>query len=95
MFLYLTVNIKPHLTALVLMLSAISLGRLGYGLILTTAFSCGLAATLTAVGLIFLYVGKLFGGSAIGEYKIVKALPVLSAFAIACFGALICYNSLQ
>ncbi len=87
-------GLLPCPSALVLMLSAISLGRIGYGLILTTAFSFGLAATLTAVGLMFLYVGKLFSGSKISEYKIVKGLPVFSAFVIACLGAVICYNSL-
>ena len=38
------------------MSSAISIGHTGYGLVLTTAFSSGLAATSTGVGLIFLYV---------------------------------------
>ncbi len=67
--------------------------RVGYGLILTTAFSFGLAATLTAVGLIFLYVGKAFGGSRFAESLILKTLPMASAFVIACIGAVICYNS--
>lgn len=86
-------GLLPCPSALVLMLSAISLGRVGYGLILTTAFSLGLAATLTAVGLVFLYVGKAFGGSRISESRIVKALPVFSAFVITCIGAVICYQS--
>src|SRR5204862_5809709 len=55
-------GLLPCPSALVLMLSAISLNRVGYGLILTLVFSFGLAATLTTVGLIFLYVGKAFGG---------------------------------
>ena len=76
------------------MLSAISLGRIGYGLVLTIVFSFGLAATLTAVGLVFLYVGKVFGGSRLAANPIVKGLPVFSAFVIACVGAVICYNSL-
>ena len=76
------------------MLSAISLGRVGYGLILTTAFSFGLAATLTSVGLIFLYLGKAFGGSKLGENRLVKTLPIFSALVIACLGAVICYNSI-
>jgi ABC-type nickel/cobalt efflux system permease component RcnA len=86
-------GLLPCPSALVLMLSAISLGRVGYGLVLTTAFSFGLAATLTAVGLVFLYVGKAFGGSRLAENRIVKTLPVASAFVIACIGAVICYNS--
>ena len=86
-------GLLPCPSALVLMLSAISLGRVGYGLILTLAFSFGLAATLTAVGLVFLYIGKAFGGSSLAQNPLVKTLPVFSAFVIACLGAVICYNS--
>lgn len=88
-------GLLPCPSALVLMLSAISLGRVGYGLVLTLVFSLGLAATLTAVGLIFLYIGKAFGGSKLGENRFVKTVPVLSAFVIACLGAVICYQSLS
>ena len=87
-------GLLPCPSALVLMLSAISLGRVGYGLILTVVFSFGLAATLTAVGLIFLYAGKVFGGTSLAENRLFKALPVLSAFVIASVGAAICYSSL-
>jgi ABC-type nickel/cobalt efflux system permease component RcnA len=87
-------GLLPCPSALVLMLSAISLGRVGYGLVLTTVFSLGLAATLTGVGLLFLYLGKAFGGSRLGENRLVKTLPVFSALVIACIGAVICYNSL-
>ena len=87
-------GLVPCPSALVLMLAAISGGRIGYGLILTIAFSFGLAATLTVVGLIFLYVGKGFGGSRLAENRIFKMLPIFSAFVIACVGAIICYSSL-
>ncbi|HYP50868.1 MAG TPA: hypothetical protein VEQ34_08000, partial [Pyrinomonadaceae bacterium] len=87
-------GLLPCPSALVLMLSAISLGRVGYGLVLTIAFSLGLAATLTAVGLVFLYVGKIFDNPALGNNRLVKALPVMSALVVACVGAVICYNSL-
>lgn len=87
-------GLLPCPSALVLMLSAISLNRVGYGLILTFVFSFGLAATLTCVGLIFLFVGKAFGGSRLAENRLVKALPIFSAFVIAFVGAIICYNSL-
>ena len=76
------------------MLSAINLGRVGYGLVLTVAFSLGLAATLTAVGLLFLYGGKIFDGERFKESRILRALPVFSALVIACLGAVICYTSL-
>ncbi len=86
-------GLLPCPSALVLMLAAISQGRIIYGLILTIVFSFGLAATLTGVGLAFLYVGKFFGGGALGNNRILKALPVFSAFVIACLGAIICYSS--
>jgi ABC-type nickel/cobalt efflux system permease component RcnA len=87
-------GLLPCPSALVLMLSAISMGRIGYGLILTLAFSFGLAATLTMVGLIFLYVGKFFESSSLRENRLVKTLPVFSALVISVIGAVICYNSL-
>jgi len=87
-------GLLPCPSALVLMLSAISLGRVGYGLILTVVFSLGLAATLTAVGLAFLYFGKALGSSGLSNSRIVKSLPAFSAFVIACIGAVMCYNSI-
>ncbi len=87
-------GLLPCPSALVLMLSAINLNRVGYGLILTLVFSIGLATTLTVIGLAFLYGGRAFGGSRLGESRIVKALPVLSALIITCLGAVICYTSL-
>lgn len=87
-------GLLPCPSALVLMLSAISLGRVGYGLILTLVFSLGLAANLTAVGLIFLYAGKAFGASRLAKNRLVKTVPVFSALVIAVVGAIICYNSL-
>ncbi len=75
------------------MLSAINLNRVGYGLVLTIAFSFGLAATLTVVGLVFVYGGHVFKGLRLGENRLVKALPVMSAFVVATLGAIICYQS--
>ena len=87
-------GLLPCPSALVLMLAAISLNRIGYGLVLTLAFSFGLAATLTAVGFAFLLMGKLFDRPGLAQSRVVKTLPVFSAFVIACLGAAICYNSL-
>ncbi|MEP7214419.1 MAG: high-affinity nickel-transporter [Acidobacteriota bacterium] len=87
-------GLLPCPSALVLMLSAVNLNRVGYGLVLTLAFSFGLAATLTCVGLLFLYGGKLFDGSGLKQNPIFRVVPVVSAFVIACLGAVICYNSI-
>src|SRR5581483_6082955 len=45
-------GIIPCPTALVVLLAAISLHRVGYGLVLILAFSFGLAAAMTAIGLL-------------------------------------------
>lgn len=87
-------GLLPCPSALVLMLSAISLNRIGYGIVLTLIFSVGLASTLTGIGLAFLYAGKFFNNPALGNNRIVKMLPVFSAFVISCIGAVICYNSI-
>ena len=48
-------GLVPCPSALVLLLTAVSLGRTGLGLILLVAFSAGLAVVLTAIGLVVLY----------------------------------------
>ena len=87
-------GLLPCPSALVLMLAAISKERIGYGLILTLVFSFGLAATLIGFGMAFLYVGKIFDNPALSDNKLVKALPLFSAFVVTCLGAVICYSSL-
>ena len=87
-------GLLPCPSALVLMLAAISAGRIGYGLILTVAFSFGLAATLTTVGMLFLFIGNTFGKSTLAGNKLFKVLPVFSAFVVACVGAVICYTAI-
>ncbi|MDQ3653053.1 MAG: hypothetical protein M3458_22800 [Acidobacteriota bacterium] len=86
-------GLLPCPSALVVLLSAISLGRTGFGLLLVIAFSLGLAGTLTGVGLAFLYAGRLMKRPA-NSPLLTKVLPTASAFIITCFGAVICYEAL-
>lgn len=86
-------GLLPCPSALVVLLSAITLNRVGYGLLLVLAFSIGLAATLTCIGLLFVYAGK-FLKRPLGKSRLVRVLPVLSALVIACVGVLICYQAL-
>jgi nickel/cobalt transporter (NicO) family protein len=86
-------GIVPCPSALVVLVAAISQHRLGLGLVLILAFSIGLAATLTAVGLAVLHGGRLiqrlrpdrrlFGG------RVAGVLPALSATLIVVAGSLI------
>lgn len=87
-------GIMPCPSALVVMLAAISMNRVGYGLVLIVAFSLGLAGALTAVGLAFVYGGKLLSRVPASR-KLMRALPVASAFVVAVLGVAICYQALR
>ena len=53
-------GIVPCPTALVVLLAAISLHRVGYGLVLILAFSAGLAAAMTGIGLVAVTAKRTF-----------------------------------
>jgi ABC-type nickel/cobalt efflux system permease component RcnA len=87
-------GILPCPSALVVLLAAISLHRVGYGLLLVVAFSAGLAGVLTAVGLAFVYAGRLLKATG-GFGRVGRVLPVFSALVITCAGIAICYEALN
>ena len=80
-------GILPCPSALIVLLSAIALGRIGLGLALVLAFSLGLAGVLTAIGLLFVYAGRMIS-FAPRQRWILRVLPVASALVIsvACLG---------
>jgi ABC-type nickel/cobalt efflux system permease component RcnA len=87
-------GIMPCPSALVVMLAAISMNRVGYGLVLIVAFSLGLASALTAAGMAFVYGGKLLSKFP-SSGKFMRVMPAASAFVISVLGAAICYQSLR
>lgn len=97
-----TGGILPCPSALVVMLAAISVGQVGLGLTLITAFSLGLAAALTAGGMLMLYsrafvtrLGDLPFGKNVPPLRrqwtrlMSRQLPVLSAAIVALLGVII------
>ena len=78
-------GILPCPSALVVMLSAIALHRVGFGIALIFAFSIGLAAVLTGIGLLFVHGGKLMGRLPF-RGRVALALPVLSALGVTVLG---------
>jgi nickel/cobalt exporter len=78
-------GLLPCPTALVVLLAAISLHRVGYGLVLIVAFSLGLAATVTGIGLVAVTAKHLFARSSF-EGPLVRALPTFSALVIVALG---------
>jgi ABC-type nickel/cobalt efflux system permease component RcnA len=87
-------GIIPCPSALVVLLGAIALNRIGFGLVLVLAFSFGLAGALTAIGLMFIYAGRLFERVP-AQGRIVRAIPVLSALLITLIGLAISLRALQ
>jgi nickel/cobalt exporter len=78
-------GIIPCPTALVVLLAAISLHRVGYGLVLIVAFSLGLAATMTGLGLLAVAARSAFGRVDLSGGA-VRLLPAASAVAVLAFG---------
>ena len=89
-------GLVPCPSALVMMLGAIALGRVGLGLVLIVAFSVGLAGVLTAVGLAMVYAGRLFesmpGGA--GRGAIIRLVSAGSALMITLTGVVITAKAL-
>jgi ABC-type nickel/cobalt efflux system permease component RcnA len=84
----------PCPSALVVLLGAIALNRIGFGLILVLAFSLGLAGALTAIGMMFIYVGQLFNRFP-AQGRIIRFLPVLSALFVSTIGVGIAIKALK
>jgi ABC-type nickel/cobalt efflux system permease component RcnA len=87
-------GLLPCPSALVVLLGAIALNRIGFGLILVFAFSLGLASALTAIGMMFIYAGKLFRRFP-SSSKVIGILPVVSALFISLIGFGILYRALM
>ena len=74
-------GILPCPSALVVLLAAISLHRIAFGLVLIVAFSTGLALAITGVGLAAVLAKKAFAQRSF-DGLLVRALPALSATVI-------------
>ncbi|MGZ4280259.1 MAG: nickel/cobalt transporter [Solirubrobacteraceae bacterium] len=77
----------PCPSALVVLLGAVAQHQIGLGMVLIVAFSAGLAATLTGLGLLVVAAGRVstrLSGARAG--RILTVLPALSAIAIVAVG---------
>ncbi len=87
-------GLVPCPSALVLLLSAISIGRAGFGLLLLVSFSLGLALVLMATGLLVLYARNLFPERAGGASNpFFRVMPVISAAVILLIGIVLTGNA--
>jgi ABC-type nickel/cobalt efflux system permease component RcnA len=78
-------GILPCPTALVVLLAAISLHRVGFGLALILAFSVGLAVVVSGIALIAVTAKHAFGRMSL-DGRLVRALPAASAVVIVLVG---------
>jgi nickel/cobalt exporter len=77
----------PCPSALVVLLGAVAQHQIGLGMVLIVAFSLGLAATLTALGLLVVAAGRVstrLSGARTG--RVLAVLPALSSVAIVVVG---------
>ena len=74
-------GILPCPSALVVLLAAISLHRVAFGLVLIVAFSAGLALSITGIGLVAVYAKRAFAHASF-DGLLIRALPAVSALVI-------------
>jgi nickel/cobalt transporter (NicO) family protein len=88
-------GLVPCESALVLLLSAIALGRVGLGLLLLVSFSLGLALVLMAIGVLVLYAKNLLPERhRSAGHPLFRWVPVASAAVVMIIGILMTSVSL-
>lgn len=90
-----TGGIVPCPAAVVVLLSALSLNRVGFGLLLIVAFSIGLAAVLIAIGILMVYARRLMDRFDTDGPLIRRWLPLTSSVVITIVGVLIALQALM
>jgi ABC-type nickel/cobalt efflux system permease component RcnA len=86
-------GLLPCPSALVVLLTAISLHRVGYGMLLILAFSIGLAGVLTGVGLLLVHARGLFSWLPL-DSTVARVTPVLSAAVVTGLGIVVAVRAL-
>jgi ABC-type nickel/cobalt efflux system permease component RcnA len=86
-------GLLPCPSALVVLLGAIAQREIALGLLLIVAFSAGLAATLTALGIAVVHAGRA-GTRLRPSSRVVAALPAISALVIVAAGVLLTARAL-
>jgi nickel/cobalt transporter (NicO) family protein len=89
-----TGGIVPCPAAVVVLLSALALNRVGFGLLLIVAFSLGLAAVLVAIGVLTVYAGRLMSRFDAGGPLVHRWLPLASSVVITLVGFAIAFQAL-
>ena len=86
-------GILPCPSALVVLLAAVSLHRLAFGLVLIVAFSLGLALSITGIGLGAVLAKQAFARRSF-DGVVIRALPAVSAAVIVVAGLLMTVHAI-
>jgi len=86
-------GLLPCPSALVVLLAAISLHRVAFGLVLILAFSAGLALSISGIGLVAVFARKAFRRLSF-DGPLVRLLPAVSALVILGAGAAMTVHAL-
>jgi nickel/cobalt transporter (NicO) family protein len=85
-------GLLPCPSALVVLLAAISLHRVAFGLLLVAAFSAGLAVTITGIGLVAVLAKRAFARISL-QSRTLSLLPAASALVIVLAGVVMTAHS--
>ena len=88
-------GIVPCPAALVVLLSAVSMQRIGFGLLLIVAFSVGLAAVLITIGLLMVSARQFMSRFQVNSRLTTRWLPLTSSAFILVFGIALAVQALQ
>lgn len=86
-------GLLPCPAALVVMLGAIALQRIGFGLLLIFIFSLGLASVLTIIGILFVHAGRLLERLPLNG-RLTRVLPIVSSVFVTIAGLGITWQAL-
>ena len=86
-------GLLPCPSALVVLLAAISLHRVAFGMVLILAFSAGLALAITGIGLVAVLAKRVFAKASF-DGAVVRLLPAASAVVILVAGVLMTLRAL-
>ena len=85
-------GLLPSPSALVVLLGAVALGRLAFGLLLVGAFSVGLAGALTVIGMLVMRARAAVGAR---SGRALSWIPAASAVVILAAGVVLTLNALR
>lgn len=92
----------PSASALVVLLSSLALGRLGFGLVLIVAFGFGMALVLVTTGILLVHAGRLMlrvfpddEHESPFRRRIAGAVPLISASVVTLLGGLATFEGLS